>query len=484
MNGPAPAGRQAAAAAAAAAATAAPLLLASLLGAAAATAPAAASAVENELHLPLLAGDGGKLTLAPLIKEVGPAVVNIAVTVRTSTARNPLLDDPFYRRFFGLPDAPSPRERLRQSAGSGVIVDAERGYVMTNHHVVRDAEEVTVTLTDRRSFDAELIGGDAGTDIALLQIEADGLAALAFGDSERLEVGDFVLAIGNPFGLGQTVTSGIVSALGRTGLNRGGYEDFIQTDASINPGNSGGALVGLDGKMVGVNTAILSPAGGNVGIGFAVPAAMARGVMEQLIEYGEVRRGRLGVIIQNVTPAIADALDLDVLTGALVSQVEPDSAAERAGLQAGDVIVELDGRPVDSMGLRNAIGLLRVGAEVEVGYVRDGERRTVRATIGRAPEEPVAAADAASEAFEGAKVQTLDPSHARFDGTEGVLVTEVEPGSPAALRGLRANDVIVAVNRMRVRTVEEFGAVVQEADGRALALNLLRGTLRLFLVIP
>ena len=311
---------------------------------------------------PYPAGGNGKPTLAPMLKEVTPAVVNIAVMSRNRTSRHPMFDDPFFRRFFNIPR--EQQDRLQRSAGSGVIVDAERGYVMTNHHVVNNADKLIVTLADRRSFEAELLGSDEGTDIALLRIEADDLTGIHFGDSEGLEVGDFVLAIGNPFGIGQTVTSGIVSALGRTGLNVGGYEDFIQTDASINPGNSGGALVGLDGKLVGINSAIMTPAGGNVGIGFAVPAAMAREIMDQLIEFGEVRRGQLGIHIQDVTPSIAEALNLDAATGALVSQVVPGSAAEEAGVQAGDVILAIDGRPVeDSTGLRNMIGLMRLGTE-------------------------------------------------------------------------------------------------------------------------
>ena len=443
---------------------------------AALSAAAAASA-----HLPHATGSDGKPTLAPMLRNVTPAVVNISVISRHRAPRHPMLDDPMFRRFFNLPRPQ--REQPRQSVGSGVIIDAEEGYVLTNHHVVSEADKLIVTLADRRRFDAELLGSDEGTDIALLRIEADRLTALPFGDSEQLEVGDFVLAIGNPFGIGQTVTSGIVSALGRTGLNAGGYEDFIQTDASINPGNSGGALVDLDGKLVGINSAIMTMAGGNVGIGFAVPTAMAREIMDQLIEFGEVRRGQLGIHIQDVTPSIAEALNLDDALGALVSQVLPGSAAEEAGIQAGDVIVAIDGRPVEnSTGLRNMIGLMRIGTDMEITYIRDGERQTMRARTGRSSSQ-VLAESGAVDKFRGAEFRELDPSHPRYDTVEGVLVAQVEEGSPAAQNGLRPGDIVTAVNRVKVRSVAEFSEVAAGASG-AIALNILRGNARLFLVIP
>ncbi|KAB2864648.1 MAG: trypsin-like serine protease, partial [Bauldia sp.] len=276
-------------------------------------------------------------SLADVLEEITPAVVNIAVTSRAPAETNPLFNDPYFRRFFDLPQMP--QQRPRMSAGSGVIVDAQKGYILTNHHVIEGASEIAVTLKDRRRFTAELVGSDKATDIALVRIDASNLTALRLGDSGSLRVGDSVVAIGNPFGLGQTVTSGIVSALGRSGLNVEGYEDFIQTDASINPGNSGGALVTADGRLVGINTAIIAPAGGNVGIGFAVPIDMASAVMKQLIEHGEVRRGRIGVAIQDLTPDLAEALGIRETHGAVVASVESGSPAAEAGIQAGDIIV-------------------------------------------------------------------------------------------------------------------------------------------------
>jgi len=328
----------------------------------------------------------GVLTMAPVLEQVTPGVVNIAVRSRVQVQTNPLFDDPFFRRFFDLPELPRQREVL--SAGSGVIVDAGRGYVLTNNHVIADAQEIQVTLRDRRTYRARLIGSDPATDVALLEIDAPDLSAVAFGDSDRLAVGDVVIAIGNPFGLGQTVTSGIVSALGRGGLGIEGYEDFIQTDASINPGNSGGALVNSKGELVGINTAILGPTGGNIGIGFAVPVNMARAVMAQLLEHGEVRRGRLGVVIQDLTPELAEAADLDVRGGAVVTRVEPGSPAARAGLRQGDVIVQVNGLPIaTATNLRNMIGLMPVGTRLDITLYRDGRRRSLTASVGEAGSE-------------------------------------------------------------------------------------------------
>src|SRR5438477_3544988 len=320
---------------------------------------------------------GAVPTLAPMLARVTPGVINIAVRGKVR-AENPLLQDPFFRRFFNLPQRSQPEERETQATGSGVIVDAQNGYILTNGHVVDNATKIKVTTQDNKRFTAKLVGRDTEADVAVLQIPAGTLAAVPMGDSDRLQVGDFVLAIGNPFGLGQTVTSGIVSALGRSGLGIEGYEDFIQTDASINPGNSGGPLVNLQGECVGINTAILTPGGANIGIGFAVPINMARRVMEQLIRYGEVKRGRIGVAIQDLTPDLAQAMSTAHTTGAVIARVDAGSPAEKAGLHSGDLVVAVNGVAVRSgTQLRNMIGLTRIGEDVELTLDRKGAERKV-----------------------------------------------------------------------------------------------------------
>ena len=424
----------------------------------------------------------GKLTFAPVLKKVTPAVVNISVTATREIAENPLLNDPFFRRFFNIPDGGIPRSRQSQSVGSGVIIDAKKGHVVTNHHVVDGADEIVVTLQDRRRLQARVLGSDAATDIALLEIDNEDLTAVRLGNSASLEVGDFVAAIGNPFGLGQTVTSSIVSALGRSGLIAQGYEDFIQTDASINPGNSGGALIDMDGRLVGINTAIISPAGGNVGIGFAVPVDLMRRVLSQLIEYGEVKRGQLGVIIQDVTPDLAEALGLDAAQGAVVSQVMDDSAASKAGIEVGDVIIVIDDAAVvDGSDLRNRIGLTRAGTEVELTILREGKRLEVEATIEEAADARMQNATAAP-ILDGATFRNMDPAHELYGEITGVEVSSVAPGSRASRSGLRQGDVVLSVNRRAVTSLEEFKRLVEKIDG-AIALHVQRGSSRMFLVI-
>jgi Do/DeqQ family serine protease len=422
--------------------------------------------------------------IAGMLDDVTPAVVNISVTGRASMQVNPLLNDPFFRRFFDIPELEQPQARPTQSVGSGVIIDAGEGYVLTNHHVVQNAEEITITLLDKRSLPAKLVGSDAGTDIALLQVEAEHLIAIPRSDSDTLEVGDFVVAIGNPFGIGQTVTTGIVSALGRSGIgDNGGYEDFIQTDASINPGNSGGALVDHNGTLVGINSAIITPGGGNVGIGFAVPINMAMAVVDQLLEYGEIRRGMLGVTITDLTPDVVEALDLEVTAGAVVSSVAEDSPAAEAGIEAGDIIVAVNGQPItDSSDLRNTIGLIRAGTEVEVELIREQRRMTVEAEIGAATGTVANAPAASSGVLDGARLANMPDSHPEYGSVIGVLVTAVEQGSRAWNSGLRANDIITAVNR---RVVDSPAAVQQllDANSGTVALNIVRDGRNQFLIM-
>lgn len=427
--------------------------------------------------MPVMDGKNGVPTLAPLLQEVTPAVVNISVQTRSAIEDNPLFRDPFFRRFFNIPDQ---AERPEQSAGSGVIIDAAHGYVVTNFHVIKDALRVTVTLKDRRQFQAKLVGTDPGTDIALLKIDAKKLQALRLGNSDLLNVGDFVVAIGNPFGLGQTVTSGIVSALGRSGLDIEGYEDFIQTDASINPGNSGGALVNLKGELVGINSAIIGPSGANVGIGFAVPSVMVKAVVDQIVRFGEVRRGRLGASSEDITHDLAASLGLASTAGAIVSTVDANSPAEKAGLKAGDVIIAANGKNIrSSLDLRNKIGLMPIGETVTLELIRNGKPLTTKVKIAKPLDVPGTEAETVPQ-LAGATVANFKAESAR--GPEGVVVTKVEGNSPAWMHGLRPGDIIVGVNRKKVRSVQEFLAAVQ-ASQDSIILSLLRGDFRLRIMI-
>ena len=431
-------------------------------------------------------------SLAPLVKEIGPAVVNIQVTGTPKQTESqpqqphPFFDHPFFKEFFGDREFERRRPQMRRPSalGSGVIVDAENGYLLTNNHVVEVGEEITVTLTDRRVFKAELVGADPETDVALLKIDADLLSAMPLANSDGLQVGDYVVAIGNPFGLGQTVTAGIVSAIGRSGLRLGpdSYQDFIQTDAAINVGNSGGALINLKGELVGINTAIFTGGGGNIGIGFAIPINMARQVMDQLLTHGEIQRGRIGVQIQDLTPEIAEALGTTYQKGALVAQVLPDTPAETAGIQRGDVVVEMNGDPVTgSADLRNKVGMLRVGDAVQLTLVRDGESMTIDLAVGEAGTVALGPGSQVPE-LKGVVLGPIDPSSPLYEEVEGVLVIEVEEGTPAWEAGLRADDVIVQVNRREVREPDEIVAVVEET-GLPILLNVRRGEGALFLLI-
>ena len=419
--------------------------------------------------------DGEPLpSLAPMLENVLPAVVNISTTTRIRTSDHPLMQDPFFRRFLG------PREREGSSLGSGVIVDAVNGYILTNHHVIDRADEITVTTNDGRSMEATLVGSDEDSDVAVIQVRGDSLQAIAIGRSAELRVGDFVVAIGSPFGLSQTVTSGIVSALGRSGLGIEGYEDFIQTDASINPGNSGGALVNLRGELVGINTAILSRGGGSIGIGLSIPVDMAGALMAQILEHGDVQRGILGVAMQDLTPRLAEAFGIPGRRGAVVSQVVPGSAAEEIGMRSGDVIVGFNNAEIhDSADLRNAVGLLRTGDKGTVAFYRGGrlverevtihDPRKVANVQGKAPE---------GSRFAGASFEGVTSE----DGEKAIRVTGIEPGSPAARTGIVPGDVIYSVNRRRIESVDDLSNVVERSDG-VLLMRLLRDGRALFLVV-
>jgi len=414
-----------------------------------------------------------------MLTRTTPAVVNIAALGHTEVKQNPLLMDPLFQHFFNLPL--QPRQQKTQSLGSGVIVDAGHGYILTNNHVVEQADKISVTLRDGRQFNAKLLGTDKASDIAVIQIPAEKLTALPLADSDHLQVGDFVVAIGNPFGLGQTVTSGIVSALGRTDLGIEGYEDFIQTDASINPGNSGGALVNLRGELVGINTAILAPSGGNVGIGFAIPINMAGSVMQQLIDHGEVERGQLGITAQDLTPELANAFGIERNNGTVISHIEPASPADRDGLRVGDVILEIDGKPVHSSGdVRNRVGLLRVGSKVNMTIWRDG--RTFRRSV---VIEPVRLEELAGKKLHyqltGATFSNLPANLRERYGDGGVLVSTVEPGSPAWRASLRKGDIIRSANRSPLHNVEDFKRAVQ--GQRKLLMNVQRGDGAMFILL-
>jgi len=439
-------------------------------------------------------------SFAPIVKNAQPAVVSIASTkvVKKSAADeglSPLFDDPIFRQFFGgrgngpLGRPGKPREQREQGLGSGVIVSPD-GYILTNNHVVEGANEIKVYTSDNRELKARVVGADPKTDIAVVKVAEKNLPTLALADSAQVQVGDLALAIGDPFGVGQTVTMGIISATGRGNLGIEDYEDFIQTDAAINPGNSGGALINTSGQLIGINTAILSRAGGNQGVGFAVPSNLARTVMNQLLKDGKVVRGYLGVLIQPVTQEIAKAFNLPNARGALVGEVTPDGPAAKAGLAQGDVITELNGQAVDgSRELRLKISQITPGSSVKLKLLRDGSTREVNITLGELPNEKIAASDETPEAgtLDGLSAENLTPQVARQldlpSGATGVVVTDVQDGSRADDAGLRRGDVIQQVNRQPIKNVEEFERAMKQAGDKSTLLLVNRSGHTSFVVI-
>ncbi len=417
--------------------------------------------------------DGKELpSLAPMLEHTTPAVVSISVA-GTHEVKQQIPDA--FREFFGQRRGRGAQERPFKGLGSGVIIDAGKGYVVTNNHVIDQADEILVTLKDGRQVEAKKLGSDAQSDIALLQIEADDLVEIKVSDSDELRVGDFAVAIGSPFGLGQTVTSGIVSALGRSGLNIENFEDFIQTDAAINSGNSGGALVNLNGELIGINTAILGPNGGNVGIGFAIPSNMMENLINQIIEYGEVRRGVLGVTGNSINPELAKAMDLGTNQGGFINQVMPDSAAEEAGIKAGDIIIKVNDKKVKGFNeLRGKIGSVGAGNKVDITLLRDGDEIEVTVTLKSAPDTNISAASL-HPTLDGAKLSSTDDN-------SGVTVDDVSAQSPAAAIGLRKGDLIAGVNRKRISNLGDLRTELEDVSG-VTALNIVRGGQNLYLLI-
>ena len=401
-------------------------------------------------------------SLADLVEITSPSVVRIAIKGTVRSQPNPFFDDPFFERFFGQPQMP--REREFGGGGSGVIVDVDRGYIITNHHVVERADEIKVFTKDGDEYLAEIVGSDKGTDIAVLQIEpTEDMIAIDLGDSSSLRVGDFALAIGAPFGLSQTVTSGIISALGRPQMTSDGFGEMIQTDAAINPGNSGGALIDMDGNLVGIPSSIFTRGGGNIGIGFAIPVNTVKNIMLQLIEYGSVRRGLLGVMISDINQEIAEQLGIEITKGALIQEVSPDSAAEDAGLEAGDVIIQVNDSDIENAtDLRNAIGLKRSGEKVEIKIVRNNKELKKSAKLGELVAQETIQADELNTLLAGAELSDYLPDG--YMQSQGVIILSVEPNSNADRARLKQGDIIWAVGNMEISDLDEFKSFTEDKE--------------------
>lgn len=444
-----------------------------LISAALISSSLALSSAPTYANLPLSVEGQTMPSLAPMLERITPSVVSIAVKGTHEVDQR--VPDAF-KFFFGNPrNNNQPQERPFRGLGSGVIINADKGYIVTNNHVVEEADEIIVTLKDGRQLEAKKIGSDAESDIALLQIEADDITAIKVSDSDNLRVGDFAVAIGSPFGLGQTVTSGIVSALGRSGLNVENFEDFIQTDAAINSGNSGGALVNLRGELIGINTAILGPNGGNVGIGFAIPSNMMSNLVHQIVEFGEVRRGVLGVAGRSVNGEIAKAMELETSQGAFIEQVSPDSAAAEAGLQAGDVISKVNGKTVKSFSeLRGKIGSIGAGKNVKLSIIRDGKNKQFTVKLKQAQSVNIEAENL-HPMLKGAELDNAS------DG-KGIEITSVEQNSPAYMVGLRGGDIIIGINRTPTENIAELRSYISDNKG-VFALNVVRGNRTMYLMI-
>ena len=425
----------------------------------------------------------GVPSLAPMLENVTPAVVNI-YTIREAEGKNQYIDDPFLRKFFNIPGQQKSKKKNRAGLGSGVIIDSKKGYIITNNHVIAKAKDIKVKLQDGREFKASLVGTDPASDIAIIKITPDNLQSLKFANSEKSRVGDFVVAIGNPFGIGQTVTSGIISALGRSGLGIEAYENFIQTDASINPGNSGGALVNLKGEIVGINTAIIGSRGGSgsVGIGLAIPINMALDITDQLIKYGKVKRGYLGVAAQDLTKDLSKAFGINTEKGAIVTQVQKNSPADKAGIQIGDVITKLNNKKIENAAsMRNKIGLLKINTNILMEVNRKGKILKIKVKIVE-PKISDKTGIKINPRLQGMVFSEILENMPEYGKISGIKVTKIKKDSPAYSVGIRVNDVILSINNIPVQKIKDLEIVAGKNDSE-IVLHVQRKNRTAFLLI-